>query len=1113
MRQEIPPPPVPVPVPASLSAPKQQQQLPPPPRPLHQFQVTKLRSWRTGYIRLLVLYENEFGTLDPTSTTSDGGGGGSTLKETNRWPYSSLTEWLGVPKEPDTLLLQVGTDKLKLLCHGGVARETVLTHLLKQQDAAGQARQMQQQLFEAQRWTRHGSQIPVMIQIKPYGVTELHAGTRRELRTYDYRDLRAVSFPTAGGSGSSGTDPNNVTKQQQQQGIFLHFRQAHKVRFYCIAHSSHGGRTGFLKTMSAHSVALGMDPIPMEPSCTVPQWLNERRQIATGGVAMQWNVTKSSRRHDSNVIGNTAAAASGSLHCTPTPGGVVSRQLAVTGQGYLVERDAVGIVNVRRLRDLYAIVRPLDPQNAVVLEFTDGRSVTYSVSHHRDAVIVSLLDAAQQLGRNTLVHVTDVPSAGYCLMGHHDSESLSPQQQQGPTPSKVKAAASAIFQPTPIPQYTLKRVYTLSLHTFALVSGEFGSEQQSEQHRQEQQQFIRGLADSAECAALVEACREFNANVQKPAQELVPGGSVEKHIIGSMGALFGLIGKLLQSEGLLQQQQQQQQPSAAQNSRTRHAKERVAGTFFQTLYRLAKTTTGYKCSAELTTLRECLPTLWAIEDTFCKFGAYSVLNGLLSGTNKDDPSAKRDMEAEYVNKNVLLKTGGPAMVDGLVSALLPGGEEDPQHPTTRRQRAPQKQVSDLILMVTSDIFQSLLCSYHDTTSPEHFQAFIGALANRYRALLSLLRSPTPFVIENTALLLHLLSTHAPSSAAAIRDAALSSAILLQHFYNATFSPLEGQRFLSRYLCSLWLSGPMHCDEKRLLKRMVPHGFLAYLNMPPLSRMEEEQLDQLERDAVEGNITDQGAAADAALAAQDGNAPISMLQQQQEVAAAAGGTNTVRLRSRIAIATATAASMGQQQAVKNENFRIFFHVLTQNHSLADLIWSQQTRREFRIALESELDYIRRETDARGMDNIAWNHQQFRVDYPSLDNEVKVGNVYMRLWLQAGDGFIRSWDEPVRLFEHLFRRFLCEVDRDVKVSAASDGQLLAVFGLLPGSRISANLFAGHGHVYSMSGTSLRHSCFHHRTFYGCNDTGSVDDINAKCRDAASATWASSDCSWSV
>ena len=265
-----------------------------------------------------------------------------------------------------------------------------------------------------------------------------------------------------------------------------------------------------------------------------------------------------------------------------------------------------------------------------------------------------------------------------------------------------------------------------------------------------------------------------------------------------------------------------------------------------------------------------------------------------------------------------------------------------------------------------------------------------------------------------------------AGALAIREAALSSSIGLQHFYQATFSPLEGQRFLSRYLCSLWFSGPAACDEKRLLKRMVPHGFLSYLNMPPLSRMEEEQLDQLERDVVENNISD--------LSAMRESSSSALVQHQQQIDAATvtgggAGTNTVRLRMRIALAAATAVSKGSG-AGQPENFRIFFHVLTQDHSLADLIWSQQTRRELRIALESELDYIRRESDARG-GILAWNHQQFRVDYPSLESEVKVGNVYMRLWLQAGDSFIRSWDEPVRLFEHLFRRFLCEVERDPKV----------------------------------------------------------------------------------
>ena len=241
--------------------------------------------------------------------------------------------------------------------------------------------------------------------------------------------------------------------------------------------------------------------------------------------------------------------------------------------------------------------------------------------------------------------------------------------------------------------------------------------------------------------------------------------------------------------------------------------------------------------------------------------------------------------------------------------------------------------------------------------------------------------------------------------------------------------MEGQRFLSRYLCSLWLSGPSDCDEKRLLKRMVPGGFLNYLTMPSLSRIEEEQLEVLERDnAIEGNISDTSAPT-----SRSGDGGDPMVATASEAAAGAAGTNTARLRSRIALVK----TEGGSQKSQPENFRIFFHVLTKDHSLADLIWNQQTRRELRIALESEIQYIYREAEARGIDNIAWNHQQFSVDYPSLENEVRVGGtrgVYMRLWLQAGDAFIKTWDEPLRLYEQLFRKFLCESDRNAKVRQA-------------------------------------------------------------------------------
>ena len=69
-------------------------------RPLFQFQVTKLRSWRTGYVRLLCLYDDHFSTFDPDSH-----------QVTNTWNYDTLRDYMAIEK--DQILLQVNADKLK----------------------------------------------------------------------------------------------------------------------------------------------------------------------------------------------------------------------------------------------------------------------------------------------------------------------------------------------------------------------------------------------------------------------------------------------------------------------------------------------------------------------------------------------------------------------------------------------------------------------------------------------------------------------------------------------------------------------------------------------------------------------------------------------------------------------------------------------------------------------------------------------------------------------------------------------------------------------------------------------------------------------------------------
>lgn len=890
-------------------------------RPVFQFQVTKLRNWRTGYVRLLCFYDDHVATVDP-----------DTHNPTNTWKYSTLVDFGSVP-EKEQILLQFDKDRLKFQVHN-VDKSRVLTALLECQDMEANYKMGAKQhsappnnsnVVLCNRWTRHGLQKPSSLRLTPYALVEVHPLTQQRLQAYRFVDIVAISFST--------DDPN---------GLILHFHSKATTRLFTL---TSGGRSEVVTAMRQAYQRLGME-LRMTDSTTTLQWkqmrheqLQAHRQMT---IATEYSVTKESKRHNSAFVGSSSG----------WPGGVVSRTLCLTGQGIILEKDPSdgSVVSCRQLKDLYAIVRPTSAGDQVILEFFGGgQARTYS-SSSRDSLIVSLLDAASTLGRNPKVHVSDVPSAGYNLASFAKSTTTSEK-------------SGGLFQPISIPLHCLKRVHTVATAAFSYLNSTTESSTDEGQ-----------LANPIdECRNVMELCREFNASVL-PTAEGLPTGEKDKYVLGSVGALWGLVAELLECK------------------KDRHLAEQTAAPMFQTLHRLSKTQSGYKHSIELATFVDCLPLLWTIEDAFCKFWAFRALTVVLSGHFRT-----RDKEIEYVNKNVIFKAGGPQLIRGLVGTLL------------------NEKASDLIRMVMSDILQSVLCSFADTTGPEQFSGLIQVLGENYQALLSTLYQQTPFVIENSALLLHLLSSHAPKVAAAIREAALSSAILLHHFHAAIFSPLEGTRFLSRFLCSLWLAGPLDCDEKKWLCRTVPRGFMNYLKMPALSREEEEQLDALERDAVEENIPEDQSGITASSTSYSG----------------AAGTNTSRLRSRIALARAAAPTQHQAESTP-ENFRIFFHVLTQNHNLPDLIWNQQTRRELRIGLESEIQYIQRETEARGLNKIAWNHQQFGIEYPSLENELRVGSVYMRLWLQAGEGFIKSWDEPLRLFELLFRRFLCEMDRNTKVT---------------------------------------------------------------------------------
>lgn len=77
------------------------------------------------------------------------------------------------------------------------------------------------------------------------------------------------------------------------------------------------------------------------------------------------------------------------------------------------------------------------------------------------------------------------------------------------------------------------------------------------------------------------------------------------------------------------------------------------------------------------------------------------------------------------------------------------------------------------------------------------------------------------------------------------------------------------------------------------------------------------------------------------------------------------------------------------------------------TLGLMMFVSQTREELRDALETEIRSFSNDRDLAGSTLIAWNHQEFEVQYQCLQDEVRIGDYYLRLLLERKDE-----DSPIR-----------------------------------------------------------------------------------------------------
>ncbi len=333
---------------------------------------------------------------------------------------------------------------------------------------------------------------------------------------------------------------------------------------------------------------------------------------------------------------------------------------------------------------------------------------------------------------------------------------------------------------------------------------------------------------------------------------------------------------------------------------------RALALLLQTLYRIVSSKAGYQsfCTIKDTDTHLLLRNLLGVPDPFVAYWAVEVLKILCCC-----PCSPRNAKQEFVNKHTLLTE---SMLEAVMHLACPedtvpehvqttvpgdlssrslsgqqtagsleeGGSPGPKMAASvpfEGSNGPRIPIlnhappNPLLAIALSGLLESAISSRRDTTSPELLQLLLVWLGRRCGMLLHMLRVQSFVVLENAAILTFLLLRHRPSVSQVLKELALCEGLVLRYLYLSLFSPYSSQRYISRFLVSVWLSGTemtasisaeidiynerseLDLDGagrggdagKNMLVRILPRGLVNYLSVPKSSAWESQRMDEEE----------------------------------------------------------------------------------------------------------------------------------------------------------------------------------------------------------------------------------------------------------------------------
>ncbi|KAL1502231.1 hypothetical protein ABEB36_007404 [Hypothenemus hampei] len=340
----------------------------------------------------------------------------------------------------------------------------------------------------------------------------------------------------------------------------------------------------------------------------------------------------------------------------------------------------------------------------------------------------------------------------------------------------------------------------------------------------------------------------------------------------------------------------------------------------------------------------------------------------------------------------------------------------------------------LVVSSMLDFLTFALCvPYSETTDGKHFDILLEMVAERGRVLFKLFQHPSMAIVKGVGLVMRALIEEGDSEVAVkMQNLSLAEGALPRHLLSALYTQgsdgrMLTHRQLSRHLIGLWVTG--NPIAMGLLKRIMPPGLIAFLDsQDPVPKEAKEQELLNHRDNLK-------IAQDHAMKSRKNPNWITVERQLKNVEKHVEYYTNLALQhwgSKIGISVKREEKMKERpivlrkrrERVKAEsNWPLFYWNFSRDHSLPNLIWNHKTREELRAALDNEIRTFSSDKELAGNALVAWNHQEFELNYQCLADEVKIGDYYLRLLLEMDDS---NDDSPIRksyeFFNDLYHRFL-------------------------------------------------------------------------------------------